>query len=594
MSPGDNSLVEHSEFGEHGSNEGMTAAESTGPGVDDNEARNPSKMNAKLQNIASTMVSGVASGTMMEEQSILSDAMKISVVSLLNQFGHPKVRGDFLSGQFACNINPEILPKLDELRCLLLPRWHSGKLSCNNRTKQAAVHFNKLLLEDNDLFKLSEEQGSLTYRQWMNTLRTIAEDQYWFRISPKDRCTHILPEEDVGMNKLNHDASLSPEPLLHKKMNGKFIKSSRKKSQMKVEEILVSSSGLSSSDGSTSSGTDENESSSESDSAPSLNLQYRKHKKYNLKNSDSRSVVTPPIFKMDGKMSLKEYLSIFESYFKNKFKGNSYDQTQMLAKFLSDDLLKVYEVRGGRKLKYNKMKEELLTYYKKLKIGGISYWRKQLKEATLKDDEGYDIFGMRIAELANLAYPKDKKESASQLRHCFLDNLPITIRNKITDAERTKKLVSGKKKSLPFSTLVQIAKDLQQSEIKPKSIMWASDVPEKFNKNEREEEASQPLNHTREFRNRRWSNDKPSTVRQRVQPLHDKMYRNSRSENYGSPNGVECTYCKRKGHLVENCWRASGLCLICGGNHFIEECSRYNPQYRSPSRGRQNLKPSLN
>ena len=88
----------------------------------------------------------------------------------------------------------------------------------------------------------------------------------------------------------------------------------------------------------------------------------------------------------------------------------------MLCKFLSDDLLKVYEVKGGRKLKYNTMKQELLNYYKKQKIGGTSYWRKQLREATLKDDEGYDIFGMRITELASLAYPKYKKESAFQLR----------------------------------------------------------------------------------------------------------------------------------------------------------------------------------
>ena len=56
---------------------------------------------------------------------------------------------------------------------------------------------------------------------------------------------------------------------------------------------------------------------------------------------------------------------MFEQYFYKKYNGNEYDQTQLLSGFLKDDLFKVYEARGGRKVKYPKMKEQLLKYFKK-------------------------------------------------------------------------------------------------------------------------------------------------------------------------------------------------------------------------------------
>ena len=79
------------------------------------------------------------------------------------------------------------------------------------------------------------------------------------------------------------------------------------------------------------------------------------------------------MFEVDGKNSLRSFLLTFEKYFENQFRGDSHDKTQTLASFLSGDLLKVYKVRGGRKLKYSKMKEELLEYYKKQNIGTRKY-----------------------------------------------------------------------------------------------------------------------------------------------------------------------------------------------------------------------------
>ena len=53
---------------------------------------------------------------------------------------------------------------------------------------------------------------------------------------------------------------------------------------------------------------------------------------------DRCEVICPPLFEMDGKISLKNFLEIFEQYFYKKYNGNEYDQTQLLSGFLKDDL----------------------------------------------------------------------------------------------------------------------------------------------------------------------------------------------------------------------------------------------------------------
>ena len=55
--------------------------------------------------------------------------------------------------------------------------------------------------------------------------------------------------------------------------------------------------------------------------------------------------------------------------------------------FLEDKLLQIYQVKGGRKVKYSEMKRILLNYNKKNKVEGTDYWRKQLELAHPSSDE---------------------------------------------------------------------------------------------------------------------------------------------------------------------------------------------------------------
>jgi hypothetical protein len=163
-----------------------------------------------------------------------------------------------------------------------------------------------------------------------------------------------------------------------------------------VEEIILSS-------------TDSSKDEEEEGPAPMVSESTGSRKVYHI---DSRTVVTPPPFEMDGKTNLKDFLGTYEKYFNKQFNGDSYDKSHMLSTFLSGDLLRVHQIKGGRKTPYEDIKFHLLEYFKKKRRGGKHFWKSELPKATLDQDESYEIYGMRLAELAKLAYPEDTKECA--------------------------------------------------------------------------------------------------------------------------------------------------------------------------------------
>lgn len=198
---------------------------------------------------------------------------------------------------------------------------------------------------------------------------------------------------------------------------------------------------------------------------------------------DRREVVTPPIFDINGKITLKEHMVIFEEYFDKKYRGNSYDKTQKLGDFLSGELKEIFEIRGGRTVRFDEMKDHLLQHHKKQKIGGKQYWRRQMAEAEVKSNEGYDMLGLRLMEMAERAYPSDQKECAARLREHYLRLIPQTVVRKIEDTERALKASSGgKKRRMPFSGIMEVAREVQKKLQKSEKTVMLADQSEEYEK----------------------------------------------------------------------------------------------------------------
>ena len=67
-----------------------------------------------------------------------------------------------------------------------------------------------------------------------------------------------------------------------------------------------------------------------------------------------------------------------------KYKGDDKEKCQILGDFLEGELDVVYKNSGGRKLKYDEMKEKLLKHCRKEKFGGSRYWKKQFKKTKTR------------------------------------------------------------------------------------------------------------------------------------------------------------------------------------------------------------------
>jgi len=517
----------------------------------------------------------------------------IRLNSFLSQFSHPMVRADFINGRFSRDIDRKIMPIIDELRWKLLPQWVGGALDCTtDRVDYTKVHLLKLIRRSEDVCEIScEGYRERSYAEVFTLLNAIANDCYWTEMPAHRRCIHATTDGDQADIKINAEKSslritkVEPSSSSGDSTKRAKIRSSKRKTKPKIEDIIVLSSDSESSQRSSSLVKDlySETSSASSDSSRPISKRLRSRRR-------SREVVTPPVFEMDGKTRFEDFLTSFDCYFDAKFSGTSYDKTQKLSEFLTGDLRKVYDLKGGRRLKYSEMRKLLLEFYRKQKIGGKTHWRKLLSETTMNEDESYEIFGMRLADLVERAYPRDAKQAAKQLRSHFLSALPVSVVSKINDAERTLKATTrGKSKRLPFTELTRIATDIG-TERTPRAVFRTRDgiaKPNCENCDYRNPAAESPVKHTaREFRSR---------VRFRETDRLPRSEGSATFFNYQTDNltnsPVRCTYCKRGNHHRRDCWRANGSCLICGRDHIMTACPLYDPQFRSrtPSANRRPL-----
>ena len=521
------------------------------------------------------------------------NAFKIRIISLLIQMNSPTVRGDFIHGRFGSNINASILPSLDQIRWVLIPRWQSEG-SCSIRFKEASEHMDRLLKRSNAVFVLEPTtETAQSYSHWMCILELIAGSDYWKRIPANERCVHSFDDSKFQSVETKYSTPESKMPLnLSKQLSTKSNKSSKHSktiSKVKIEEVILSESSSSSS-----SCEESSESTTSSDDSSD---KYRKRSRRKTKRrhyAHDKEVVKPPMFQPNGKQSLKEFFKTFEAYFHNKYRGDKFDRSQLLGTFLSGELLQVYNAQGGRDLDYNAMKVEIEKHYKKRKVGSRTYWRKQLGEAVPEDDEPFDIFGMRLGKLAELAYPSDEKECAWQLRSQFLKNIPDSFVAEIKSTERVNKATGkGKSKYLPFTAIAEIAKDLQRSQSKRATVMWTTSLSNDKTNHQNNQARHNSRGTSNQFQQREpIQSPKKSDSGQgsRLNNLpNNKANGNSRNREFSNRSPVHdskprrsvrryCEFCRRDGHTESECWRKAKLCLICGQDHPMEKCNKYDPE----------------
>ena len=530
----------------------------------------------------------------------------VAYQGLLQQFSHPQVRADLINNRFGDSKISFTLEALDILRCSVFPQWTGGSLEGSSGSDStAAVHLINLMADSEEIVPHRPEDASpRTYAEWNRTLRMLAQSSYWNETKPEKRCTHIMKDLKPSFEDFKFP-TMNPRVIGTKKEQH-HEREKRDAGIEKIEEIVLSSDSSVDSSSSVSSSPD----TSSSDGRVAMPRKLKK-------KVDKREIVIPPVFQMDGKLHLKSFLSSYESYFRSKFRGNSRDKCQQLEQFLTGDLLNVYKICGGRRLKYDQMKERLLTHFKKQKIGGRAYWRRKFEEASPKPEETLDLFGMRLMELAELAFPKSPREAAKMLRQTFLSQIPQKIREKISDMEKVMKATSGgSQKHLNFSAIMQLAADLQAELLRSHTIMWSDDLQQHVaGRRDTNNNIDLEPPHRRQFWSQgrfrhktperggheagnKWQRDSPDHW-QPGQSRYQKQWRSPdmrhtaqqgpssgqwtperpRKQDSSASRVKFCSYCGKRNHRESSCWRAKNACLICGGEHMMKDCPRYNPKF---------------
>jgi hypothetical protein len=134
---------------------------------------------------------------------------------------------------------------------------------------------------------------------------TISSDQYWSEVSSDSRCVRFDESrcsDEVASHTVDQQLCINLKKEIHLDQPSVRPKIKTLRKNIKIEEIIISSSDESS--------VDESEV-SDHDSSPDDGYNWRKLRTW----SDRRAIVTPPIYKNEGEITLQEYLTTFENYF---------------------------------------------------------------------------------------------------------------------------------------------------------------------------------------------------------------------------------------------------------------------------------------
>lgn len=548
--------------------------------------------------------------------------------SLLLQLVHPQVRQDLLAGRItsvmASQGDPtvgtaeEALEGLDWLRMKLIPPVWATDVQRKLGSNEALSTLRKLVQKSPEVLTLGNAISNSkqhSYRAWADLLDGLGSSDYWSkepasRLSMRyltvperflgnpvaqEEINEKLPKEDPG-----EGCSHAVQPALSDVKLEKIIRSPSSSNMKTVyqqrtitpirDTICISDSSL-------------EESGDELSIAEEPTRSGGHH-------SVRKEIARPPMFEMNGWQPLSQFLQAFERYFNAKYVGNERDCTMHLAEFLPDKMREYYHILGGGKLKFSKMKQELLSWYRTQERLGARHWRAKLMSETMNEEESLKVYALRLKDIATKAYPNDEANRIRELRHRYLETVPADFARHLQitqDASR----VAGYGSKLGWTDILRLAekederqRKRNQAVVKPKEK-----VPSKiwFNRDETkalhggagESLASCNVCHpspaaethladsqvnTREQTPGNSSQQDRGHQSQRTRVFSGRGGRSQRSsqqtESQRGRNFIPCNWCGRSGHKEDNCWERQGKCTGCGeAGHSINDCTRHKERY---------------
>ena len=271
-----------------------------------------------------------------------------------------------------------------------------------------------------------------------------------------------------------------------------------------------------------------------------------------LSRLDVRRAPRPSKFEVTSGRTLDSFLAEFEEYCENSFRGCSSMWSSELEQFLSGSILQAYLALHVPGESYNRVKVKLLEWSQEHKSSVAEKVRRRFEKSRINPGEPLRLYAARLEKEFSLAYPSKKVTSSQTLLRKFLTVVPKAFQKHVSSI---KSFLSMQGLQLDWTNILSLASgydaenlamdscvesEMEQSEV------WVSSVPTVDKTNKPEGKIS-----TQIFESK------------------------------------SCHFCKKKGHVKNNCWLFNNKCLSCGsGDHKVSSCPRKSDNSKSSVRSK--------
>jgi hypothetical protein len=297
-----------------------------------------------------------------------------------------------------------------------------------------------------------------------------------------------------------------------------------------------------------------------------------------LSRLDNRQVPRPQEFDLSSGQSFEFFLSTFEEYCNNTFRGSSSLWSVELGRFLKGSLKEAYDAFFIPGEAYLSLKAKMIQWCKDSSESISRSKRKRFEKAKIQLGESQRLYAARLEREFRLAYPHKNSMNSTALRRKFLESSSKAFRKHVASA---KSIMAMSNIELDWPGVLALASsydanlaELRSStdtDIEPDiTEVWAATTPrpEHF--------------HEQYFQQSPYTNPATTTrttmpAAQSYSPRRTQVQRNF-LRSPPSPTGNDsrtCHHCNIQGHIKPECWRFNGFCLVCGSNdHRVSQCPK--------------------